>query len=183
MQAQLCVPGCCAEPTGCTGLDQCGTPLRRHLRTCAFSKTCIQSTYLCLILPSSGYLIGNGIYYLPQASVTLAKSILESENVKSTTLPADFNYDPNNILQLFLKPALKVTVFSKSLLAMIPCTKKPTLHQMLRVCRDVPRGWRRASMSLAELTRLRMPERLRLAVVLYEGLARGLVCEEEEEGR
>lgn len=38
-------------------------------------------------------------------------------------------------------------------------------------------------MSLAELTRLRMPEQLRLAVVLYEGLARGLVCEEEEEGR
>ncbi|XP_074020328.1 condensin complex subunit 2 [Numenius arquata] len=43
-----------------------------------------------------------------KASVTLAKSILESENVKSTTLPADFNYDPNNILQLFLKPAVKL---------------------------------------------------------------------------
>ena len=67
--------------------------------------------------------MGNGIYYLPQASVTLAKSILESQNVKSTTLPADFNYDPNNILQLFLKPAVKVRVFSTSLLAMIPCTK------------------------------------------------------------
>lgn len=64
--------------------------------------------------------MGNGIYYLSQASVTLAKSILESQNVKSTTLPADFNYDPNNILQLFLKPAVKVRVFSKSLLAMIP---------------------------------------------------------------
>ncbi|NWX40651.1 CND2 protein, partial [Steatornis caripensis] len=43
-----------------------------------------------------------------KASVTLAKSILESQNVKGTTLPADFNYDPNNILQLFLKPAVKL---------------------------------------------------------------------------
>ncbi|NXL68717.1 CND2 protein, partial [Chordeiles acutipennis] len=43
-----------------------------------------------------------------KASVTLAKSILESQNMKSTTLPADFNYDPNNILQLFLKPAVKL---------------------------------------------------------------------------
>ncbi|KFQ15418.1 Condensin complex subunit 2, partial [Leptosomus discolor] len=42
-----------------------------------------------------------------KASVTLAKSILESQNVKSTTLPTDFNYDPANILQLFLKPAVK----------------------------------------------------------------------------
>ncbi|KFQ68727.1 Condensin complex subunit 2, partial [Phaethon lepturus] len=43
-----------------------------------------------------------------KASVTLAKSVLESQNVKSTTLPTDFNYDPNNILQLFLKPAVKL---------------------------------------------------------------------------
>ncbi|KAM9266545.1 condensin complex subunit 2 [Morus bassanus] len=43
-----------------------------------------------------------------KASITLAKSILESQNVKSTTLPADFNYDPNNIFQLFLKPAVKL---------------------------------------------------------------------------
>nr|XP_013806651.1 PREDICTED: condensin complex subunit 2 [Apteryx mantelli mantelli] len=43
-----------------------------------------------------------------KAAVTLAKSILESQNVKSTTLPADFNYDPNNIVQLFLKPAVKL---------------------------------------------------------------------------
>ncbi|NXU26451.1 CND2 protein, partial [Thalassarche chlororhynchos] len=43
-----------------------------------------------------------------KASVTLAKSILESQNAKSTTLPADFNYDPNNILQLFLKPTVKL---------------------------------------------------------------------------
>ncbi|XP_009586098.1 PREDICTED: condensin complex subunit 2 isoform X2 [Fulmarus glacialis] len=43
-----------------------------------------------------------------KASVTLARSILESQNVKSTTLPTDFNYDPNNILQLFLKPTVKL---------------------------------------------------------------------------
>ncbi|KFV45183.1 Condensin complex subunit 2, partial [Gavia stellata] len=43
-----------------------------------------------------------------KASVTLAKSILESQNIKSTTLPTDFSYDPNNILQLFLKPAVKL---------------------------------------------------------------------------
>ncbi|KAM9608127.1 condensin complex subunit 2 isoform 1-T1 [Morphnus guianensis] len=43
-----------------------------------------------------------------KASVTLARSILESQNVKSTTLPTDFNYDPNNIRQLFLKPAVKL---------------------------------------------------------------------------
>lgn len=67
--------------------------------------------------------MGNGIYYLPQASVTLAKSILESQNVKSTTLPTDFNYDPNTILQLFLKPAVKVRIFSERLLAVIPCPK------------------------------------------------------------
>ncbi|XP_072702166.1 condensin complex subunit 2 isoform X1 [Ciconia boyciana] len=50
-----------------------------------------------------------GVYFRKtKASVTLAKSILESQNVKSTTLPTDFNYDPNNILQLFLKPAVKL---------------------------------------------------------------------------
>ncbi|XP_068777015.1 condensin complex subunit 2 isoform X2 [Struthio camelus] len=42
-----------------------------------------------------------------KAAVTLAKSILE-RNVRSTTLPTDFNYDPNNIVQLFLKPAVKL---------------------------------------------------------------------------
>ncbi|NXE57407.1 CND2 protein, partial [Casuarius casuarius] len=43
-----------------------------------------------------------------KAAVTLAKSILESQNVRSTTLPTDFNYDPNNVVQLFLKPAVKL---------------------------------------------------------------------------
>ncbi|NXU49564.1 CND2 protein, partial [Turnix velox] len=50
-----------------------------------------------------------------KACITLAKSILESENTKSTTLPLDFNYDPKTILQLFLKPVVKVRDFSKSL--------------------------------------------------------------------
>ncbi|XP_009283075.1 PREDICTED: condensin complex subunit 2 isoform X2 [Aptenodytes forsteri] len=49
-----------------------------------------------------------------KASVTLAKSILESQNVKSTTLPTDFNYDPNNILQLFIKPAVKLCRMSET---------------------------------------------------------------------
>ncbi|NWW53413.1 CND2 protein, partial [Pedionomus torquatus] len=48
-----------------------------------------------------------------KASTTLAKSILESENVKNTTLPTDFNYDPGNILQLFLKPAVKLCRMSE----------------------------------------------------------------------
>ncbi|NXK55707.1 CND2 protein, partial [Chauna torquata] len=43
-----------------------------------------------------------------KAALTLSKSILESQNVKSTTLPADFNYNPNNIVQLFLKPLVKL---------------------------------------------------------------------------
>nr|XP_009478408.1 PREDICTED: condensin complex subunit 2 [Pelecanus crispus] len=48
-----------------------------------------------------------------KAPVTLAKSILESQNVKSTTLPTDFNYDPNNMLQLFLKPVVKLCRMSE----------------------------------------------------------------------
>uniref|UniRef100_A0A8B9G695 Condensin complex subunit 2 n=1 Tax=Amazona collaria TaxID=241587 RepID=A0A8B9G695_9PSIT len=43
-----------------------------------------------------------------KAAITLAKSILESQNMKSTTLPKDFHYDPNTILQLYLKPAFKL---------------------------------------------------------------------------
>ncbi|NXI66154.1 CND2 protein, partial [Anseranas semipalmata] len=43
-----------------------------------------------------------------KAALTLSKSILESQNMKSTTLPADFNYNPNNIVQLFLKPLVKL---------------------------------------------------------------------------
>uniref|UniRef100_A0A8C3MS16 Condensin complex subunit 2 n=2 Tax=Geospiza parvula TaxID=87175 RepID=A0A8C3MS16_GEOPR len=44
-----------------------------------------------------------------KASTTLAKSILESQNSRSTTLPADFNYDPENLGQLFLKPHVKLS--------------------------------------------------------------------------
>ncbi|NWV90181.1 CND2 protein, partial [Machaerirhynchus nigripectus] len=44
-----------------------------------------------------------------KASTTLAKSILESQNVRSTTLPADFHYDPENMVQLFLKAVVKLS--------------------------------------------------------------------------
>ncbi|OWK49786.1 Condensin complex subunit 2 [Lonchura striata] len=44
-----------------------------------------------------------------KASTTLAKSILEKQNSRSTTLPADFNYNPQNLRQLFLKPLLKLS--------------------------------------------------------------------------
>ncbi|NXK70676.1 CND2 protein, partial [Sylvietta virens] len=43
-----------------------------------------------------------------KAPTTLAKSTLESQNIRKTTLPADFNYDPQNLEQLFLKPQVKV---------------------------------------------------------------------------
>ncbi|NXD60159.1 CND2 protein, partial [Corvus moneduloides] len=43
-----------------------------------------------------------------KASTTLAKSILESQNVRGTTLPADFHYDPKNMAQLFLKPTVRL---------------------------------------------------------------------------
>ncbi|XP_053856768.1 condensin complex subunit 2 isoform X1 [Vidua macroura] len=48
-------------------------------------------------------------FHKTKASTTLAKSILESQNSRSTTLPADFNYDPQNLRQLFLKPLLKLS--------------------------------------------------------------------------
>ncbi|KAM8794577.1 condensin complex subunit 2 [Eudromia elegans] len=43
-----------------------------------------------------------------KTATTLTKSALESRNVRSTTLPTDFNYDPNNLVQLFLKPDVKL---------------------------------------------------------------------------
>ncbi|XP_053126227.1 condensin complex subunit 2 [Hemicordylus capensis] len=43
-----------------------------------------------------------------RAATTLAKSTLESQNKKSSTLPADFHYDPDNLTRLFLKPANKL---------------------------------------------------------------------------
>ncbi|NWR80173.1 CND2 protein, partial [Centropus unirufus] len=48
-----------------------------------------------------------------KASIILAKSVLESQSVKSTTLPADFSYDLSKILQLFLKPAVKLCRMSE----------------------------------------------------------------------
>ncbi|NWX15062.1 CND2 protein, partial [Aegotheles bennettii] len=49
----------------------------------------------------------NTYFRKTRAAITLARSILESQNTRSTTLPADFNYDPDNIFQLFLKPGVK----------------------------------------------------------------------------
>uniref|UniRef100_A0A8C5MJX2 Condensin complex subunit 2 n=1 Tax=Leptobrachium leishanense TaxID=445787 RepID=A0A8C5MJX2_9ANUR len=39
-----------------------------------------------------------------RAATVLAKSTLETQNKKSTTLPADFHYDPDNIVKLRLRP-------------------------------------------------------------------------------
>ncbi|XP_075714711.1 condensin complex subunit 2 [Rhinoderma darwinii] len=39
-----------------------------------------------------------------RAATTLAKTTLENQNKKSTTLPADFHYDPDNIARLNLRP-------------------------------------------------------------------------------
>ncbi|KAG8440936.1 hypothetical protein GDO86_006610 [Hymenochirus boettgeri] len=39
-----------------------------------------------------------------KAATTLTKSTLESQNKKSTTLPADFHYDPDNIAKMNLRP-------------------------------------------------------------------------------
>lgn len=58
---------------------------------------------------------------------------------------------------------------------------KAALHQTLAVLWGAPRGWRGASTSLTEPTRLRMLKLLCFAVVLYQGLARELICKEEEE--
>nr|XP_033803511.1 condensin complex subunit 2 [Geotrypetes seraphini]XP_033803512.1 condensin complex subunit 2 [Geotrypetes seraphini] len=40
-----------------------------------------------------------------RVATTLSKITLDSQNKKSTTLPADFNYHPDNIIQLSLKPS------------------------------------------------------------------------------
>ncbi|XP_053320623.1 condensin complex subunit 2 isoform X2 [Spea bombifrons] len=43
-----------------------------------------------------------------RAATTLTKSTLESQNKKATTLPADFHYDPDNIVKLSLRPKDKI---------------------------------------------------------------------------
>ncbi|NWT78600.1 CND2 protein, partial [Lanius ludovicianus] len=40
---------------------------------------------------------------------TMAKSTLKRQNVRNTTLPEDFHYDPENLRQLFLKPTVKIS--------------------------------------------------------------------------
>ncbi|XP_063788091.1 condensin complex subunit 2 isoform X2 [Pseudophryne corroboree] len=43
-----------------------------------------------------------------RAATTLAKATLENQNKKSTTLPADFHYDPDNIVKMSLRPADRI---------------------------------------------------------------------------
>ncbi|KAM4035855.1 condensin complex subunit 2 isoform 1-T2 [Anomaloglossus baeobatrachus] len=43
-----------------------------------------------------------------RAATTLTKTTLENQNKKSTTLPADFHYDPDNIAKLNLRPADRI---------------------------------------------------------------------------
>ncbi|NWH86967.1 CND2 protein, partial [Aegithalos caudatus] len=47
-------------------------------------------------------------FHKSKASITMAKSILENQNLWSTTLPADFSYEPRSLVQLFLKPQLQL---------------------------------------------------------------------------
>ncbi|XP_075457990.1 condensin complex subunit 2 [Ascaphus truei] len=44
-----------------------------------------------------------------RAATTLSKLTLESQNKKSTTLPADFHYDTDNIVRLSLRPANRIS--------------------------------------------------------------------------
>ncbi|XP_069799549.1 condensin complex subunit 2 [Dendropsophus ebraccatus] len=43
-----------------------------------------------------------------RAATTLAKTTLENQKKKATTLPADFHYDPDNIAKLNLRPADRI---------------------------------------------------------------------------
>ncbi|KAJ7397104.1 hypothetical protein BTVI_138477 [Pitangus sulphuratus] len=57
-------------------------------------------------------------FHKTKASVTLAKFILESQKVRSTRLPADFNYNPQNFLQLFLKHLVKLNRTSEPVITL-----------------------------------------------------------------
>ncbi|XP_060040855.1 condensin complex subunit 2 isoform X2 [Erinaceus europaeus] len=46
-----------------------------------------------------------------KASTVLSKSTLENQNWRATTLPMDFHYEPENLLQLHLKPGTRVRLF------------------------------------------------------------------------
>ncbi|CAN8205632.1 unnamed protein product [Coccothraustes coccothraustes] len=48
-------------------------------------------------------------FEITEAPTTLSRSTLKSWNKRRTTLPEDFNYDPDNLRQLFLKPHVKVS--------------------------------------------------------------------------
>ncbi|NXS58480.1 CND2 protein, partial [Brachypteracias leptosomus] len=48
-----------------------------------------------------------------KTSTTLSKSVQERQKVKSITLPPQSNYDPDNFLQLFLQPTVKLNRISE----------------------------------------------------------------------
>ncbi|NWI87442.1 CND2 protein, partial [Pitta sordida] len=48
-----------------------------------------------------------------KARTTMAQSTVVKRSVKRTTLPPDFDYDPHNLVQLFIKPDVQVTVTSE----------------------------------------------------------------------
>ncbi|XP_044273327.1 condensin complex subunit 2 [Varanus komodoensis] len=50
-----------------------------------------------------------------RAATTLAKSTLGNQSKKSSTLPADFHYDPDKLTRLFLKPANRLWKVPKPL--------------------------------------------------------------------
>ncbi|XP_032808032.1 condensin complex subunit 2 [Petromyzon marinus] len=43
-----------------------------------------------------------------KAATTITKTTVERYNMKSTTLPDDFHYDPENLIRAFLRPSLKL---------------------------------------------------------------------------
>uniref|UniRef100_A0A8C3GVP5 Condensin complex subunit 2 n=1 Tax=Corvus moneduloides TaxID=1196302 RepID=A0A8C3GVP5_CORMO len=114
-----------------------------------------------------------------KASTTLAKSILESQNVRGTTLPADFHYDPKNMAQLFLKPTVRVREPSlKEFQGIIPgdhSRHKTSPHQAPGASWDVPEGWGRGEAGEFNLTaHPEAPERTGINGVIT-GIVNGVV--------
>ncbi|XP_075419283.1 condensin complex subunit 2 [Tenrec ecaudatus] len=50
----------------------------------------------------------DGFFRKTKAATTLAKSTLEGQNWRATTLPADFHYEVKNLVQLYLKPGIQL---------------------------------------------------------------------------
>lgn len=47
-------------------------------------------------------------YFFLKAATVLAKSTLKNQNCKATTLPMDFHYEVDTLVQLHLKPGTRV---------------------------------------------------------------------------